>query len=76
MKFSENILLKIILKVTIKKCFVLSLKNHSGSWPPSLCRVKTKKMFLWLMEKYVRMSKLDQNLVSSNNELARFLVNE
>ena len=36
-------------------------------------------MFLWLMEKYVRMSKLDQNLeysVSSNNELARFLVNE
>ena len=31
MKFSENILLKIILKVTIKKCFILSLKNHSGS---------------------------------------------
>lgn len=36
-------------------------------------------MFLLLMEKYVRMSKLDQNLefsVSSNKELARFLVNE
>lgn len=31
------------------------------------------------MEKYVRMSELDQNLefsVSSNKELARFLVNE
>ena len=91
MKFSETMWLMIILKVTKKPGFLLSLKNafffflekpqEESNWTPSLFWVKTKqKLFVLLMGKwYVRLSKWDQNSefsVSSNFSLARFLVNE